>query len=261
MGIGGGVLLVLGVILIVVHVRSKRRAGYLIAARPSKAGELTATASTVAKEIEGGDFRHFAALRGQPVCASPLTSPLGERPCLYYSMTITRRYEEDYYTKDNEGRQIRRTRTGSEIMSSEVDQVRFDLKDPSGTIAVNPHDADYDGLVETVDRFEPGHAGNSQLRMGRFSLSIGGIGANRRTLGYHYAEEILPADQPLTVVGEVSDASGALVSGAGGPVFIVSTRTKKEIIGSAEKTARITAAASGICVLGGIGLLIAHLVG
>lgn len=258
MGIGGGVLLVLGVILIFVHVRSKRRAGYLIAARPSKAGELAKTAGTVAAEIEGGDFRHFASLYGRSVCPSPLISPLGERPCLYYSMTITRRYEEDYYTKDNEGRRVRRTRTGSQVMSSETDDTPFDLDDSTGSIDVNPRDADYDGLVETVDRFEPGHAGHSQLRMGRWSLSVG-IGGERRTLGYHYAEKVLPVGQALTVVAEVSDATGALVLGVGGPVFIVSTRTKKEIIGSAEKVARITAAISGICVLGGIGLLIAHL--
>ncbi|MGK0358507.1 MAG: hypothetical protein ACI9U2_000796 [Bradymonadia bacterium] len=259
MGIGGGVLLVLGVILIFVHVRSKRRAGYLIAARPSKAGELAKTAGAVAAEIEGGDFRHFASLYGQSVCPSPLISPLAERPCLYYSMTITRRYEEDYYTTDNEGRRVRRTRTGSQVMSSETDDTPFDLDDSTGSIDVNPRDADYDGLVETVDRFEPGHAGHGQLRMGRWSLSIGGVRGDRRTLGYHYAEKVLPVDQALTVVAEVSDASGALVLGAGGPVFIVSTRTKKEIIGSAEKIARLTAAISGICVLGGIGLLVAHL--
>lgn len=259
MGIGGGVLFVLGVILIVVHVRSKRRAGYLIAARPSKAGELAQTAGTVAAEIEGGDFRHFASVYGKSVCPEPLISPLAERPCLYYSMTITRRYEEEYYTKDNEGRRVRRTRTGSQVMSRETDDTPFDIDDGTGTIDVNPRDADYDGLVETVDRFEPGHAGHSQLRMGRWSLSVSGAGGGRRTLGYHYAERILPVEQPLTVVAEVSDATGALVLGVGGPVFIISTRTKKEIIGSAEKTARMTAAISGICVLAGIGLLLAHL--
>ena len=260
MGIGGGILLVIGVILIFVHVRSKRRAGYLIAARPSKAGELASTAGTVAAEIEGGDFRHFASLYGKSVCPTPLISPLDERPCLYYSMTITRRYEEDYYTKDNEGRRVRRTRTGSQIMSSETDDTPFDLDDTTGSIDVNPRGADYDGLMETVDRFEPGHAGHSQLRMGRWTLSVGSAGGSRRTLGYHYSEHVLPANQTLTVVAEVSDATGALVLGKGGPVFIISTRTKKEIIGSAEKMARITAAASGICVLGGIGLLIAHFV-
>lgn len=259
MGVAGVILLVIGVFLVFIHVRAKRKAGYLIAARPSKVEELASTARTVAAEIEGGDFRQFAELRGRVVCPRPLVSPLAEAPCLYYRMTITRRYEEEYTTRDSDGRTVRRTRTGSETMSTETDQVGFEIDDASGRLAVAIQGADFDGLAETVDRFEPGHAGFGRLQMGRFSLTVGGVGANRRTLGYHYREEILPLDRPLTVVGEVSDASGALVSGKGGPVFIVSTRTKREIIGSAEKTAKITSVLSGLCALGGVGLLVAQL--
>lgn len=261
MGIGGGILLVLGIILIVVYVRSKRRAGYLIAARASKIGELASAASTVASEIEGGDYRQFAELTGDVICPTPLTSPLAELPCLYYSMSISRRYEEDYYTQDSKGNRVRRTRTGSEIMSSESQQVDFTLNDGSGQLGVTVQSVDYDGLQETVDRFVPGEQRGGRLQMGRFSLSIRGVGMNRRTLGYQYDETILPLDRRLTVVGEVSDARGALHCGTGGPVFIVSTRTKKEMIGSAEKTAKFTSIASGICLLAGIGLLIAHFVG
>lgn len=261
MGIGGGILLALGVILIFVYVRSKRRAGYLIAARASKVGELESTASTVASEIDGGGFRHFAELTGQVVCPAPLTSPLAEVPCLFYSMSITRRYEEDYYTQDKNGNRVRRTRTGTEIMSSESQQVDFSLDDGTGQLPIKTQGADFDGLVETIDRFVPGNARGGQIRMGRFSLSIGGIGSNRRTLGYQYDESILPLDRRLTVVGEVSDARGALDCGTGGPVFVLSTRTKKELIGSAETTAKWTSIFSGLCLLGGIGLLIAHFVG
>lgn len=259
MGVAGVILLVIGAFLVFIHVRAKRKAGYLIAARPSKVGELEHGAKTVASEIEAGGYRHFAELRGQVVCRQPLISPLAEAPCLYYRMTITRRYEEEYTTRDSDGRTVRRTRTGTETMSTETDQTGFELDDTSGVLPIAIQGADFDGLVDTVDRFEASHAGYGRLSMGRFSLTVGGIGANRRTLGYHYREEILPIDRPLTVVGEVSDASGALVSGKGGPVFIVSTRTKRDIIGSAEKTAKITSVLSGLCMLGGIGLLVSRL--
>jgi hypothetical protein len=261
MGMGGGVLLVLGVILIFVYVRSKRRAGYLIAARASKVGELEQTASTVASEIDGGGFRHFAELSGQAVCPNPLISPLAEEPCLYYSMAITRRYEEEYYTRDKNGNQVRRTRTGTDVMSSESRQVDFELDDGSGQLAINVQGADFDGLMETVDRFEPGDVRGGVIRTRHGTIRVGAVGRNRRTLGYQYDERILPLDRRLTVVGEVSDARGALDCGTGGPVFIVSTRTKKEMIGSAEKIAKITSVISGICVVGGIGLLVAHFVG
>lgn len=258
MGVAGVILLVIGAFLVFVHVRAKRKAGYLIAARPSKIGELSATAATVASEIEAGGFRQFAELRGGPVCERPLISPLAEAPCLYFRMSITRRYEEEYTTRDSDGRRVRRTRTGSETMSSETDQVAFGLDDTSGTVPVG-RGAEFDGLLTTVDRFEESHAHLGRLTMGRFALSVGAIGSDRRTLGYHYREEILPVDRPLTVVGEVSDAEGRLVAGKGGPVFLVSTRTKREIIGSAEKTARITSVLSGLCMLGGIGLLVSRL--
>lgn len=256
--VGGIVLLVVGVGLIVWHVFARRKAGELKVAKNVRVSNLVDLAARMAQEIEAGGLKEFAELVGRPQ-ARPLLSPLGERECLYYKMTVKRQYEEEYYTKDSEGRERLQTRRGSEVMSTESDHCDFMLDDGSGEVQVQLVGADFDGLVETVDRFEPGHEGGS-IRMGGWSLSVRSVGRGRRTLGYQYEEHVLPFGPQLTVIGEVSDQTGPLTVRRGGLRFIVSTRTKSEIIGGAEKAAKFTSIGSGLCALAGVGLIIAHFV-
>lgn len=255
--IGGVILLVIGVGLIVWHVMARRKAGELKVAKAARVANLLDLAAQMASEIGDGGLTEFVELTGKPQ-AEPLISPLGERPCLHYRMTVTHKYEEEHTTRDSEGRERRETRTGSEVMSSESDTRDFVLDDGSGQIAVRLAGADFDGLVESVDRFEPAMSSGGSLRMGRWSFSVGSLGRGRRTLGYQYQEHVLPFGVPLTVIGQASDAASALSLGRGGLRFIVSTRSRAEIIGSAEKVAKFTAAGSGVCVLAGLGLMIAH---
>jgi hypothetical protein len=197
-------------------------------------------------------------MEGRPEVDRPLVSPLGEQPCLYYRMTVHREYEEEYEERDSEGRVHRRTRRGSDTMSTEEQHLDFTLVG-QGRIDVRIDGADFDGLVETVDRFLPAGAG-STVSFGRFQMTVHHPGQGRRTLGFKYHEQILPAGRPVTVVAQASDARGGLSLGRGGPAFIISLRTKREMIGAANKQAKFTAAASGICALAGIGLTIAGLI-
>ena len=90
-------------------------------------------------------------------------------------------------------------------------------------------------------------------------MSLHHAGAGRRTLGYKYQEHILPIDRHLTVVGQASNQQGTLMIGRGGAAFIVSLRSRAEMLGSAKKRADLTAALSGVCALVGVGLTIAGL--
>ncbi|MCB9524121.1 MAG: hypothetical protein H6702_12245 [Myxococcales bacterium] len=258
-------MLVIGIILIVAavglgvaHVMARRKTGYLLAASDQTAGALADIARRVAGEIGGGGFQEFVTLTGHARCDQPLMSPLGERPCLYYRATVTRQYEEEYEERDSQGNVRRRTRRGSETMSSQSEHVDFLLVDDPGDIDVRLHGADFDGLVKTVDRFDPqGGFGGGTLSYGRFSMQVGGMGRGRRTLGFQYTEHILPAAVDLTVVGQATDRGGRMQIGAGGPAWIVSTKSKAEMIGAAKQTASLTAALSGVCALAGVGLTIA----
>ena len=255
----GIVLIVIAAGLIVWHVFARRKAGELKTAKPSKVADLLDLARRMAEEIGDGGLTEFAELTGTASREEPLISPLAERPCLYYEMTVTRRYEEEFSYQDKDGRTRRGTRQGSEVMSRESDYGDFWLTDKTDSIAVRLAEAEYDGLRETVDRFEPGESYGASLRVGRFSLNLRGLGGGRRTLGYQYKERILPIDTQLTVIGQVSDAGGELAVGAGGLRYIVSTRTRKQIIGSAERVAKFTSIASGVLMLLGVALIIGGL--
>lgn len=252
----GGILLILiAIVLIVMHVSTRKRIAYLLSARDSTPGELASTAAKLTEEIGEGGFTEFVTLAGQAEATQPLTSPLGQRPSLYYRMKVERRYEEDYTTTDSQGKTQRRTRTGSETMSTQEESCDFFLRGADGAMRVQLDGAQFEGLVQTVDRFEPSAGGMSggSLSFGRFSMSLGNMSQNRRTLGYQYTEHILPVNQELTVIGQVDEKRGGGLSiGRGGLAFIVSTQSKQSLLGGSKKSAQMTSIASGVCLVAGI---------
>ena len=123
----GIISLVIAAILIVVHVMAKRRIGAIASARPQRAADLKALSSTMAAELGDGSLNEVAALSGTGHSDTPLTSPLGDRLCLAYRMSISRKYEEEYEEKDSDGNWRTRTRSGTETMSTQNEEVDFDL--------------------------------------------------------------------------------------------------------------------------------------
>ncbi len=248
--VAGVILLVLTVVFAIIHVVQRRKIGHLLTAKQSTIGELTNTARAVAGELGGGGFEEMAALTGTVRCDSPLVAPLSGRPCLYYSMSVKRRYEEDYEREDSNGNRRLETRRGTETMSTQSEGTGFALVDASGTLPVQADGLDWDAKIETVDRFEP-QQGGLNIGFGRFSMTVSAPGGRRRTLGYEYEEHIVPVDGQFTVVGKVSDKGGTLAMGRGGPIFALSRQTRDELIGSAKGTAQWTGIASGIGLIAG----------
>lgn len=248
--VAGIVLLVLTLIFAIVHIVQRRKIGHLLTAKQTTIGELANTANAVAGELGGGGFEEMSALMGTVQCPEPLVAPLSGRPCLYYSMSVKRRYEEDYEREDSEGNRRMETRRGTETMSTQSEGTAFALVDASGTLPVHADGIDWSAQIETVDRFEP-QQGGLNIGFGRFSMTVTAPGGRRRTLGYEYEEHIVPVDGQFTVVGLVSDKSGALAIGRGGPLFTLTRKTRDELIGSAKGTAHWTGIASGIGLIVG----------
>lgn len=248
--VAGIILLVLTAIFAVVHVVQRRKIGHLLTAKQSTIGELANTAQAVAGELGGGGFEEMAALTGTAQCDTPLVAPLSGRPCLYYRMSVKRRYEEDVERRDSEGNVTHSTNRGTETMSTQSEGIGFALVDASGTLPVEADGLDWNAQVETVDRFEP-QQGGLNIGFGRFSMTVSSPVGRRRTLGYEYEEHIVPVDGRFTVVGRVSDRNGALAVGRGGPIFTLSRQTRDEQIGSAKGTAQWTGIASGIGLIVG----------
>lgn len=252
---GGIVLIVVALIFGVVHIFSRRKMGHLLTARVTRVGELIDTARTVAGELGGGGFTENAALTGTVRCDRPLVAPLSERPCLYYRMTVRRRYEEQVERRDSDGDIVRETRRGTETMSTQEEGTHFELVDGEHHLPVAVGGIDWKAQVETVDQFQP-EAPGLQLSFGRFSMALNhGGGLGRRTLGYEYEEHLVPLDGQFTLIGQVTDSGGPLTMRRGGPIFSISRESRDEQIGSAKGTASWTAAASGICLL--IGAILA----
>ena len=202
-------------------------------------------------------------VRGRPIIEEPLTGPLSGRQCLHYKVRVERQYEETYEDKDDEGNVRTRTRRGSETMSQQDEATTFEFVDGERSVEVDLVGADHDSLTESFDQFEP--QGQSRLA-GLIGLSLGGAGygshhgrsryGGRVTLGYRYQEHILPMDQELTVVGRVNARDGELSIGKSDGIFLVSQRTREQLLGRAQMMAKGTLAGSGLSFVAAIVLVV-----
>jgi len=258
MKVGGVILLILGVALVIWHILSRKKMGSLLRARVTTVDELKSTAQTLQSELGSGGMSEFVAISGTIDCASPLISPLAERPCAYYKMEIKRKYEEQRTKRDSEGNVRHETHRGTQTMSTQSEGRDFDLVSGGGAIPVRIDGISHSALQETVDQFQPGESGGASLSYGLFSMHIPSLGHGSRTLGYQYEEHILPLDGQFTVIGQVSDNAGLLSLGRGGPLFSISRRSRDEQIGTAKNTAKYTAIGSGVSLVTGVALLIIH---
>ena len=200
---------------------------------------LTDSASDVAREIGPGSFNQITEVKGKSVCDAPITSELAQKECVYYSMRITREYEEDYWDTDSQGRRTRRTRRSSDTVASNVRSTPFYVEDATGKIKVNP-----DGCVavseKALSKFERGERRTGRQKIGAFSIDFGGISplsGGRRTIGYRYEEDIIPLGRDLYVLGEATDKSGEVQivkPGDKKKKFIVSLKSEEELIKSTK---------------------------
>jgi len=260
-------MVVFGIILIVVALGlvggwfwKKKTLETLQGVERKTAGELQELIKEIGGEIGGGSYRELVELAGDIDCESPLKSPLGERDCVYYRMSVKREYEEEYYDTDSDGNQVRKTRRGSETNTSNTENRDFHLKDDTGRMLVSPDGANWDTLTKSVSKFEPDR-GSGSLSFGGFSFSLGqDIGRGRRTLGYRYEEYIMPLDKRTLVVGQVTDEDGRVAIRKGGKRFIITTKSKEELVKGVKTAMTWFIIIAGVCAASGIGLTIYGLV-
>lgn len=215
------------------------------------AEELIDLAAQVGKEIGPGSFTRPAELKGTVECDQPLRSEMSGTSCAWYRSTVTREYEETYTERDSDGRSRTATRRGSETVSSNERRVPFFVRDPSGRMEVDPEGAALDG-ERVVSRFEQGERGTS-ISFGGFTVSLGGIGQGRRTVGYKLEEWVLALGKTVYVLGEARDDGGRLrvaKPGKKGGRFIISLKTEEQLLKSAKTGARVLFAISAVLLAG-----------
>ena len=262
-------LIIVGLVLIVVaailYFVSRANARLALAAgstEVSTIGDLRKLYQKVAGEVGAGMFNQQAGLQGRIECEQPLKSELSDTSCVAYRFRVERRWEEDYEERDSEGNVRRETRNGSDTVASNDRQVAFWLNDGSDRIEVTPEGAKID-MDKVVDRFEPGNPGGL-LHFGGFQLTLGGMGmGSRRTMGYHYQEEVLPVDRSVYVLGAASDSSGSLgitKNRESKAPFLISLKSRDQVVSSAKRTAAYTLYTAYVCAPLGLVLAIIGLV-
>ncbi|MCL5046058.1 MAG: E3 ubiquitin ligase family protein, partial [Actinobacteria bacterium] len=226
--------------------------------------ELSKALEYVAERLgERGSFKQTTEVKGIVKCDSPLHSEIAREPCVYYSMTVTREYEESYWeTNSQTKQQVRRTRRGSETVSNNSQRIPFYVEDATGSTRVNPEGAEI-GPIQVVDKFESSTGG--VITLGGFSIDVGSLVgqmlSDARTLGYRFRESILPLGRQIYILGEAADSSGTLQiqkpSGKG--KFIISLKSEEELIKSTKSAIQWLLVGSIVSGVAGVGLSLAGL--
>ncbi|MGH2343602.1 MAG: GIDE domain-containing protein, partial [Chloroflexota bacterium] len=200
-------------------------------------------------------FAQRVALTGVLECEQPLSAPLSGTPCAAFRYRVARRWEEEYETRDEEGKLCRRVRAGSDVVANNERRTRFRLFDGTGRLLVDPEGARLE-MEKIVDRFQPGELERAH-RFGALTIDLGpGHARPRRlTLGYHTLEEIVPLGREVYVLGMATDRDGVLSvtrSPEPGEPFLVSLHTRPQVVAKARAT--ITRSLAGAAACGPLGI-------
>lgn len=252
------IFLIVGIVLFFVQRDQKSRALSIKSARPVTAEDLNSTAAEVAKEIGGGSWRDYVKIWGTTTVKQPLLSELKGEPCVYYTMSVQREYEETVVEKDDDGNSVQKIERRSETVASNKQFIPFYVKDATGEVLVNPDKAAIE-TVQIVEEFRPGDAPGGHLSFGQFSRTLGMLASRgQRTVGYRYTESILPLGRNILVVGAASDHTGVVTLEK--PInsdkkFIISLKADDALAADADKNAQLAfygmigCFATGACLL------------
>ncbi len=242
MEILGFILLIVSGILFFVKKQQDTKALSVKSARPANIADLKRLAGEIADEIGGGNWRDYVKVNGTIVCDRPLTSDLKQQDCVYYRMSVKRRYEATATRKDNDGKTQQTTSQRTQTVASNQQSIPFVLRDRQGDeIEVNPAGADIE-TIKVVNEFQPG-GDRTEICFGGFSQPIGVVSAraNSKTLGYEYKESILPLDRQVWVIGTVSDVTGEVVLQRpfkSDERYIISLKSDEELAANADQGAK-----------------------
>ncbi|MDP3177288.1 MAG: E3 ubiquitin ligase family protein [Spirochaetaceae bacterium] len=255
MFIAAAIVAVGALVLVLIGRSQAGKAAELASTQTSTVASVKELASKIAAEIGPGSFSQIVEIKGTACAEAPLVAEFSSTPCVWYESVATREYEEEHWETDKDGHRHRRTRRGSEEVSRILREPPFAVDDGTGAIAVDPRGAKLEA-EKSLSRFEPGERAVG-LAVGAFTLALGAVlGGGRRTLGYRFEERCIPLGRKLYVLGEASDADGALTvrkSADKGKRFIVSIKSEEEIVAGAlgaAKWLKICAAIAAAVALG-----------
>lgn len=240
------VALILAVIAIVCFFsyRSNRaKLGEILYVPSSRIGDIAERAGAVSEVLGNGYSSDYTEIKGKMIAPDRLSAPLSQKECVYYRSSIQRQWEEEESYRDEEGRQRTRTKSGSDTIFSEQEGIPFQVDDGSGSLWVNPENADID-LNNCLDQVEPEEAvriSRNQLVFEdlRLPVNAASIGRKRWITGYHFQEAIFEPEGQLYLLGTVVDHEGVLTlvhPSEKGQRYVISHKTEEELVADIEST-------------------------
>jgi hypothetical protein len=193
----------------------------------------------VADSVGADALAQPCEIAGSIECSTPLTAPISKNPCVAYSYTETREYEERVTSTDSNGKQATTVERRSEQLKSDDRRVNFYVRDATGRTLVLPEGAELD-LADSGSRFDAVQQPWSGLT---------------RTLGQRHSEQSLAPGTQVYILGCAVDHQGVPAiarhpTNTSQP-FLVSRKSERELADSAAAWSRnMNYAAAAAAVLG-----------
>ena len=241
----GAVALIIGIILLFLALRGRKKLDALASTKTVNASE----AARMAQAVPGAPMEIVGVVEAE----EPLLSPTGQVPCVYYSYKLEHRKEKrerDETTGNLE------TREYWDTVDTREEQVPFAVRDSSGAVLVYPDDADI--MAET--RTNEGYGGGRD-----YLESTGSVAGDilqsvldavdddsESVLGYKITESMIRVGQPVFVIGTTQRSGETASVGKGGGPFIISDKMEGELTKKYKRSSALQYAFGAILAIAGI---------
>lgn len=201
------VLTIIGCALVVIGVRKGRLKSEI--------------ASTHTSSIDSIRSMDHVELKGVVSCDHPLEAPGYEPPCVYYKYSIKRRERRN----SSDGKTTYQWKT----IDSGSNRTPFTLTDSTGSVRIDPADADLDAPKVAERYIEPGE---KVAEMPEGALKTVLTAASALGMGEREKIEVraLPITCSLYILGDVqTGGDGALTIAKGDGRFFISTKSEEQL--------------------------------
>lgn len=228
----GVVALVLGIVLIVFSLRTRKKISKIEGTPTTTASELISLKGS-GSSTQGAE--RTVEVKGIIRCDKPLRSPILGKECVYFKSSEREKSEHIHYRYDSENRKHRTCETKYRTIRDETGESPFWCEDPTGRVLIEPAGAEIDG-EKVLDRFEP--VASTGHKTG-FLNTFFGSDEGTKVLGRELAETVLPVGKQVYVLGSF-DGSGfhpsVVKPKTGGSHFLITLKSEDELVASLKST-------------------------
>jgi hypothetical protein len=232
----GMAIVALGIIGIIWGVFQKIKAGRVADAPFVKTGEAAARGLQVASP------KGAISVEGAVSCAEPVIAPMSGEPCLWYHL------KSKVSWKDGDSER-------SKDLDDQKVAAAFSVDDGSGAVFVEASEGgDFEPTRSKKDSKKVGLLAGitgTELKFGNYAITTG-IGSMEEN--YEVEETYLPLQPRLYVCGKATDRG--VVTSPDWRQLLLSNKTRDELLGSAQKTAKMSLIGGGLAFAVGSGLAV-----